>query len=65
LFGLLVIGAKNAVETPPVQIKKPVADLKEACKTMNQNKNDQNHKKESAPVVDNKPNGKSRRNRRV
>jgi|GEM_PF-3290932 len=29
------------------------------CKTMKQNENDQNHKKESTPVVDDKPNGKS------
>jgi len=26
---------------------------------MKQNENDQNHKKESTPVVDDKPNGKS------
>src|SRR5271170_7796975 len=32
------------------------------CKTMKQNENDQNHKKESTPVVDDKPNGKSQSN---
>ena len=32
------------------------------CKTMKQNENDQNHKKESTPVVDDKPNGKSQIN---
>jgi hypothetical protein len=30
------------------------------CKTMKQNENNQNRKKESTPVLDNKPNGKSR-----
>ena len=29
------------------------------CKTMEQDENDQNHKKDSTPVMDNKPNGKS------
>ncbi len=29
---------------------------------MKQNENDQNHKKESTPVVNNKPNGKSQVN---
>ncbi len=29
---------------------------------MKKNENDQNHKKESTPVVDNKPNGKSQLN---
>ena len=33
------------------------------CKTMKQNENDQNHKKESTPVVDDKPNGKSQMKR--
>ena len=32
---------------------------------MKQNENDQNHKKESTPVVDNKPNGKSQVKRQV
>ena len=32
---------------------------KMTCKTMKQDENDQNYKKESTPVVDNKPNGKS------
>ncbi len=31
------------------------------CKTMKQNENDQNHKKESTPVVDDKPNGPRKR----
>jgi hypothetical protein len=38
-------GANNVVETPPVLIKKPMADLKKACKTMKQDEDDQNHKK--------------------
>ena len=29
------------------------------CETMEQDENDQNHKKDSTPVMDNKPNGKS------
>jgi hypothetical protein len=33
---------------------------KMSCKTMKQDENEQNHKNESTPVVDNKPNGKSR-----
>jgi len=32
---------------------------------VNQNENNQNHKKDFTPVVDNKPNGKSRLNRRM
>ena len=32
---------------------------------MKQNENDQNHKKESTPVVNNKPNGKSQLIRKI
>lgn len=32
------------------------------CKTMKQDKNDQNHKKESTPVMGKKPSGKSQFN---
>jgi len=40
--------------------KKTGGDLKKTCKTVKQNEHDHSHKKESTPVVDNKPNGKFR-----
>jgi hypothetical protein len=54
------IGANNGVETPPTPGKKQVANLKMSCKTMKQDENNQNYKKESPLVVGKKPNGKSR-----
>jgi hypothetical protein len=53
------MGAKNAVETPPAPVKNRWQTEKMSCKTMKQNENDRNYKKESTPVVGNKPNGKS------
>src|SRR5271170_7939226 len=53
------IGAKIVRERPPTPEKNRWRTEKMSCKTMKQDDNDQNHKKESTPVVDKRPNGKS------
>ncbi len=53
---------KNAVETPPAPGKNRWWTGKMNCKTMKQTENNQNHKKESTPVVGIKPYGKSQLN---
>jgi hypothetical protein len=54
------IGTQNGVEPPPAPGKNRWRTEKMSRKTMKQNENEQNYKNESTPVVDNKPNGKSR-----
>jgi hypothetical protein len=53
-------GSKKGIGTPPAPGENRLQTEKMICKSMNEAENDQNHKKESTPFVDNKPNGKSR-----
>jgi hypothetical protein len=53
------IGAKIAVETPPVPGKNRWRTVKMSCKSMKQDENDHNYKKGSTLVVDMNPYGKS------
>jgi hypothetical protein len=59
------IGTQNGGEPPPAPDKIRWWTGKMTCKTMRQTENDQNYKKESTPVVGQKPYGKSRLKHRI
>jgi len=59
------IEAKNGVETPPAPDKTQWRTENMSCKSMKQDENDENNKKEPTPVVGWKPYGKSQLNREL